>query len=80
MKSTAESNLYILPTHQLYLILYVDDILVFSDSRAHAEEARNNLSKKYKLTDLGVIRQFLGLQVIRSRRLRQIFLHQTKHI
>jgi len=80
MRSTAEPNLYILSTHQLYLILYVDDILIFSDSRAHAEEVRNNLSKKYKMTDLGLIRQFLGLQVICNRRLRQIFLHQTKHI
>lgn len=32
------------------------------------------------MTDLGLLRKFLGLQIIRNRSLRQIFIHQTNYI
>ena len=51
------------PTSYLYLILYVDDILLFCHSSTYAEEIRENPWKKYRIsswdykqytTDLGL--------------------------
>ena len=61
VKSTAESSLYILPFYQLYLVLYVGNMLIFCYNKARAEEVRDKLRKKYKMTDLGEALQFLGL-------------------
>ena len=53
VKSTAESNLYLQPA--LFLILYIDDILIFSQSAGKAFEIRDKLCSKYKMTDLGLV-------------------------
>ena len=79
-KATAESNIYILSTFTLFLILYVDDILIFCYSLSKAEEIRDLLRKKYKMTDLGSIQRFLGIQIERNRAKREIFIHQQKYI
>lgn len=78
VKSEAESNLYIMPS--LFLILYVDDILIFSHSLGKAKEIQDLLCAKYKMTDLGEVQEFLGLQVVRNRTKREVFLHQTKYV
>jgi len=47
-------------------LLYVDDILLFSESPQRVSELRKLLHAEYKMTDLGPIRQFLGLEIERD--------------
>jgi len=47
----------------LILLLYVDDILLFSESAEQVSEVKKLLHAEYKMTDLGPTRQFLGLEI-----------------
>lgn len=80
VKCQAESNLYVLPSFLLFLILYVDDILIFCQNKAKALEIRDQLLRKYKMTDLGLVQQFLGLQIVCNHSHKQLLIHQAKYI
>ena len=76
VKSEAALNLFILSL--LFLILYVDDILIFSQSLGKAHGIRDKLSLKYKMSDLGPVQHFLGLQISRNMDERTVFINQAK--
>jgi len=60
-ESTAEPNLYHKPS--LLILLYVDDILLaYSDPKA-ATDIKLQLRSVYKMTDLGKIKRFLGMEI-----------------
>jgi len=62
-RSTAEPNLYL--KTDFYILLYVDDMLmVYTDAKT-ANEIKSCLNKAYKMSDLGPVRRFLGLEVER---------------
>jgi len=62
-KSTAEPNIYL--KADFYILLYVDDMLmVYADTKM-AHEIKGCLNKAYRMTDLGPVRRFLGLEVER---------------
>jgi hypothetical protein len=66
-QSTADSNLYI--NEETLLLLYVDDILLFYHPITGQTAIRTiklALSTKYQMTDLGIARKFLGLEIDRD--------------
>jgi len=60
-KSNAEPNLYIQPN--FYLILYVDDMLMVYADPGKAKVIKHCLNSKYRMSDLGPVRRFLGLEI-----------------
>ncbi|KAF5476516.1 hypothetical protein F2P56_003263 [Juglans regia] len=50
----------------IVLLVYVDDILLASDSQASIDSIRTFLHHKFKIKDLGCLRYFLGLEIARS--------------
>src|SRR5258706_3968991 len=86
--STADSNLYIRHTgtgtgtnsKPVYLLLWVDDILICSPSRAACNDIKQQLTAKYKMKDLGAARMFVGIEIIRNRIQHTIALHQNRYI
>src|SRR2546421_12682433 len=48
--------------------------------RTYNKEPKDNLKGKYRMTDLGPVCQFLGLEIIRNRQARTIHLHQSIYI
>jgi hypothetical protein len=66
----------------IHLLLYVDDILLFypqtDAGKCDAELVTNALMAKFKMKDLGVARQFLGLEI--SRDSDTISLGQEKYV
>lgn len=50
-------------THSLYLLLYVDDIIITDSSLPHLNTFISNLSSKYALKDLGDLHYFFGIEV-----------------
>jgi hypothetical protein len=63
-QSIADPNLYI--QDEVLLLLYVDDMLVAYDpttTNNTANKIKDSLLGKYKMSDLGEVRRFLGLEV-----------------
>jgi len=64
----------------LILLLHVDDMLLFSESAERVSELKMFLHTKYEMTDLGLFRQFLGLEIERDRKNRILYVHQSRYI
>lgn len=47
------------------LLVYVDDIVVFSNNSYHVADLKHFLNLQFKLKDLGSLRYFLGFEVVR---------------
>lgn len=50
-----------------YVLIYVDDIIVASKSSAQIKCVQNVLDKKFKLENLGPIKQYLNIEVTRDK-------------
>lgn len=61
-----------------HVALFVDDFFVFSDSQKETEFLKNHLKSKFKLKDLGKIRQCLGMRVRRENN--EIFVYQEQFV
>lgn len=48
----------------LYLIMYVDDLLIAGSSPTSIEALKNKLSKQFELSDCGKLKHFLGVKFI----------------
>jgi len=62
--SLSDSNLYLSPA--VILILYVDDVLLAGSNTSNIQKVKARLLLKYKMKDLGPVRQFLGLEIYQS--------------
>ena len=50
-----------------YVTLYVDDLLIIGKNTSNIAELKSHLSKRFKMTDLGPIKHYLGIEVIRNK-------------
>ncbi|CAL1383720.1 unnamed protein product [Linum trigynum] len=48
------------------ILVYVDDIILSGDDQDMIQEAKDFLSKEFKVRDLGKLKYFLGLEIARS--------------
>ena len=60
------------------LIVYVDDIVVMGDDLDAMEQLQKCLSKEFEIKDLGRLKYFLGIEVLRSKH--GIFISQRKYV
>ena len=63
----------------LFILVYVDDIAIFG-LLDQVQELKAKIASHYKVTDLGDIRQFLGLHIIRDRSKRTVTIDQSHYI
>ena len=63
--SVANISLFVLRTDStvLYLLLYVDDIILTRNSSSAITSLISQLANTFELKDLGPLRYFLGLQI-----------------
>ena len=64
----------------IILLLYVDDMLLFSPSANRVTTIKNHFRAKYKMTDLGPVRCFLGIEIERDRSRRILHIHQQRAV
>ena len=64
----------------LYIVLYVDDLLLIGSSLAEVKQLKTDLSARFEMTDLGEAEYVLGLQITRDRRRRSLSLSQADYI
>ena len=66
--------------HVVFLVLYVDDILLMGDNVKLLTEIKDWLATQFKMKDLGNANYVLGIQIFRDRRNRVLALSQATYI
>ena len=64
----------------VFLILYVDDILIMGDNVKLLTEVKDWLVTQFKMIDLGNANYVLGIQILRDRKNRVLALSQATYI
>ena len=59
------------------IVLYVDDLLITGSCNTSIGSIKSSLHSQFAMTDLGLLRQFLGLEIEQSER--GIMLSQPKY-
>ncbi|KAK6163847.1 hypothetical protein DH2020_000711 [Rehmannia glutinosa] len=79
-RSQSEPSLYVKKGVQDFLIvcLYVDDLIYTGTSLAMVQEFKKAMMEEYEMTDLGLMKYFLGIQVRQSKG--EIFISQEKYL
>ncbi|XP_042027264.1 uncharacterized mitochondrial protein AtMg00810-like [Salvia splendens] len=60
------------------LIIYVDDMIITGDDTEEIERLKGSLFQEFEMKDLGNLKYFLGIEVLRSDG--EIFVRQKKYI
>ncbi|KAF6517721.1 hypothetical protein HZS61_003282 [Fusarium oxysporum f. sp. conglutinans] len=63
-----------------FIAVYVDDLLIAGPSKDEIVAVKQALCNKFKMTDLGPCKYYLGMSVRRDRATRSIFLSQTTYL
>ena len=63
-----------------YLLVYVDDILIFADNPQTIEDIKTQLKKFLEMRDMGPIGRFLGVDFERSKDLEYLTMSQEMYI
>ena len=70
-----------LPTGEyIYLLLYVDDMLITSKSRSAIDTLKKDLSSEFEMKDLGEAKKVLGMEITRDRRSGRVSLTQKGYL
>ena len=64
----------------IYLLLYVDDMLIASKDQGEIEKLKSHLSREFEMKDLGEAKKILGMEISRDRRLGRLYLTQKEYL
>ena len=65
---------------RVYLLLYVDDILIASQSKTEIERLKQLLKSEFEMKDLGPARRILGMDILRERSKGTLRLSQERYL
>ena len=65
LQSNSDTNLYYSLTSKLLILLYVDDILLTAPSYSVSKKMKNELKRQYRMSDLGPVKWYLGIEIER---------------
>ena len=64
----------------IYLLLYVDDMLISSKSRSTIDKLKKDLSSEFEMKDLGEAKKMLGMEIERDRMSDKVSLTQKGYL
>ncbi|GJS48325.1 retrovirus-related pol polyprotein from transposon TNT 1-94 [Tanacetum coccineum] len=64
----------------VYLLLYVYDMLIASQSLDEIEKLKTRLKSEFEMKDLGEAKMILDMEIVRDRKLRKLCLTQMKYL
>lgn len=64
----------------IYLLLYVDDMLIASKSKVEIDKLKSKLGKEFETKDLGAAKKILGMEIRRERTNQKLFLSQKGYL
>ena len=67
-------------SYVMYIVLYVDDLLIISSSLPRLVHLKSRLSQLFEMTDMGEAHYILGLKITRNRSKRQLSLSQQEYV
>ena len=76
--SEADHSVFISRDGKTYVAVYVDDLLIISDSMNLIDSMKQELGRRFKMTDLGPAQHYLGIEVVRNGD--SILLRQTTYL
>lgn len=81
-KSNVELCLYTLGEGQdiIYLLIYVDDLLICCKNKKEIQRIKKLLSERFKMKDLGEIKEYLGIDINYDYFKHEMRINQTKYI
>ena len=59
---------------------FVDDLLIFAPTTTETAQVKQLLASRFDVKDLGELKYFLGVEVVRDRKNRKIYLRQSRYI
>ena len=82
VRSEHDYRLYILKERDeiIYLIIFVDDLLICCKNRQNLNFIKGLLKEKFKMKDLGKVSTYLGINVEYDEKKNEISLDQEKYI
>ena len=72
--------IYINGETKITVVVYVDDLVLFSNSRVELDALKHRLMADFEMTDMGPVHWFLSMEIIRDRANRTISLNQTRYL
>jgi hypothetical protein len=66
--------------HLIYLVLYVDDMLLIGNNKEIIQDVKTQLSSKFDMKDLGASNFILGMEIKRDRKKGKLWLNQRKYV
>ncbi|KAH9782075.1 Integrase catalytic domain-containing protein [Citrus sinensis] len=64
----------------VYLMLYVDDMLLATKDRSEIKKLKDLLNAEFEMKDLGCAKRILGMDIIRDRAAGTLFVSQERYI
>ncbi|GMP51093.1 hypothetical protein CsSME_00017460 [Camellia sinensis var. sinensis] len=64
----------------IYLLLYVDDMLIASTSKVEIDKLKAQLAREFDMKDLGEAKKVLGMEIKRDRKKGTVCLTQTQYL
>ncbi|GKE17155.1 retrotransposon protein, putative, ty1-copia subclass, partial [Tanacetum coccineum] len=68
------------PGMYIYLLLYVDDMLIACKSKSEIEYTKGLLRKEFNMKKLGPARKILGIEIVRDRGSRTLKVSQSRYV
>lgn len=80
-KTEADHSLFVSSDKTLFIAVYVDDLLLFgADGDPRIDNVMQNLRDRFKMTDLGDVSHYLGMEVDVDLNKKTITLRQTTYL
>eukprot|EP00253_Pinus_taeda_P033780 PITA_33780 len=64
----------------IYLVLYVEDMLLVGNDKEIIQDLKTQLSSKFDMKDVGAAKYILGMEIKRDRAKRKLWLNQRKYV
>ena len=64
--SDADHSVFISKDGKTYVAVYVDDLLIISDFMKFIDFMKQELGRRFKMTDLGSAQHYLGIEIVRN--------------
>ena len=64
----------------IYLLLYVDDILIASRSQVEIDKMKAQLNKEFEMKDLGEAKKILDMEISRDRQKGKLWLTHKQYL
>ena len=64
----------------IYVVLYVDDMLLVGNDKEIIQDLKTKLSSKFDMKDLGAANYILGMEIKRDHTERKLWLNQRKYV